>query len=281
MTGNFLITGATGFLGSELVRQLSKNQDNIVVGLGHSEERTHIATAKFNSTIFYCLDLAYDIEQLEFIIKKHNIEYIIHCAAMKHVGICEQNPYRAVEVNIIGSKNILDAYIKYNIRNVIGVSSDKAINPSCVYGSTKLMMEKILLEKDCSIYRGVNFLFSNGSVLDIWEKQKNRNEPLKVNVDNSVRYFVNIQDVANTIIENSNTKGQLLYPASCYRIELHDLAEAFCNFHNYDLVEDFHGLKVEKLIEDIPDNIKIITPTIADIESLLSSFYTQTTQQLA
>lgn len=274
MTGNFLITGATGFLGNELIRQLSHNKDNVIIGLGHSEKRIQIATARFTDTIFYCLDLAYDVDQLDFIIKKHNIEYIIHCAAMKHVGICEKNPYRAIEVNIIGSKNLLDAYVNYNIRNIIGVSSDKAINPTCVYGSTKLMMEKMLLEKECSIYRGVNFLFSDGSVLDIWENQKNKNENLKINVDNSVRYFVNIQDVAKTIIQNINTQGQIFYSKDCYRIELHDLAKAFCQFHSYHSTENFHGLKVEKLVEDIPEDMNIINPNIADIQILFEKYYT-------
>ena len=142
---NILITGATGFLGGELIEEcLKRNYKPIAIG--HSEHRTIRTIERFPDLPIYCLDISSNKNQIKKIIDKHNIEYVVHAAALKHVSICEANPSRATEINVIGSKNIIDLCLEKEIKNAIAVSTDKAINPINVYGRTKYIMERMFLE---------------------------------------------------------------------------------------------------------------------------------------
>jgi len=277
MKKNILITGGSGFLGRELIHQLLSLGEGVeVTTVYQSEKRICDIKQKFTNVNFYCADIASDWYTLDHIVKKHNIQYIIHCAAMKHVDICEKNPYRAVEVNIYGSKNIIDLFQKNNMKNLIGISTDKAINPSCTYGSTKYLMEKIFLDKRASVYRGVNFLFSDGSVLDIWTNQMNKGLPLSINKTNTTRFFISSEMAANKIIENLDTKEAIITPNECYKIELHNLAKAFCKANNYYHTAEYENINnVEKIVEDISEEIKIIDTDVDFIVTLLQDYHSK------
>lgn len=272
MQKSILITGGTGFLGQEIIKQLCQ-RDEQVVGLGHSENRLKDNILKFKNIKFYCVDISSNTNEIDEVIKEHQITHIIHSAAMKHVGICEKNPYRAIEVNVIGSKNIIDIAVKNNVKNVIGVSTDKAIKPKCVYGTTKLLMEKMLLEKKYSVFRGVNFLFSDGSVLDLWDRNRRQGKEIGVNVKNTIRYFVSIENVASQILENLDNNGVSFFPEYCYKVYLRDLAKAFCKYHDYYKTVDYHDSSVEKIEEDIPDNMKVFETNVEKITSLFEKHY--------
>ena len=174
---NILITGGTGFLGRHIIeRCLSKG--HTVVSLSHSEIREKEAQLKYPDVSFYSVDISHNKAVLDRIVKNHDIDYIIHAAAMKYIGICEDNPTRTVEVNVDGSRNIIDVAVDNGVKNVIAVSTDKAINPTSVYGSSKLLMEKMMLENNFSVIQGVNFFFSTGSVLDLWEGFRRKEKPI-------------------------------------------------------------------------------------------------------
>lgn len=273
MARNVLITGATGFLGREISRQLNVCGDN-VVGIGHSEKRTHEASFLFQErgqhVDLYSLDLSSHVSQLDYIMKKHNIQYVIHAAAMKHVGISEDNPYRAAQVNVVGSMNVLDVCYANRACNLIGISTDKAINPSCVYGSTKHLMEKMFLKKGYSICRGVNFLFSDGSVLDIWKRQAAEGKPITVNKNDTIRFFVDVKDFADLVLRSLDKKGQVFNPKSCYKISLHDLAKAFCEVNSCTSEEIYTPSNAEKLVEEIPDSIRVVAADLETIKELLN-----------
>ena len=147
---NILVTGAAGFLGRELTSQLL-NKGHF--GVTNSESKTQEINFfnKHNNLKVYNMDISTSKLKLSHVMRVHNIEYVIHAAAMKHVRICEENPTRAIEVNIIGTKNIIEASLSNNIENIIGISTDKATNPSCVYGMTKHFTEKMLLEYSLTI----------------------------------------------------------------------------------------------------------------------------------
>jgi len=268
---NILITGATGSLGTVLV-DICLHRGYHPIGIGHSEKRTKELELKYPQIPIYAIDI-YNRDDLDKIVNKHSIDYIVHTAAMKHIGICEKNPTRAVDVNINGSRNIIDIAYSHKVQNVIAVSTDKAINPSCVYGSTKLIMEKLMLENDYSVIQGVNFFFSSGSVLDIWQKCKDRSEPIKININNTVRYFVDVKDVAVKILDNLDTRGKYIHLDTCYRIHLHDLAKGFCEYHNYDHTDDYHPISAEKTIEEIPEEIHVRNIGVSDIKLMLEKYY--------
>ena len=158
-----LVTGATGFLGKYVVKELLSNLHE-VVALGNSEIRAKHFEGIFKEVPLYLHDLSHEYGYLKKIIKKHDIEYIIHCAALKHVNLCETNVLRAVEVNVEGTKNIIKAANETNIKNIIGVSTDKSINPSFIYRITKKLAEEMLKSQNFDIFQGVNCFYSTGSV---------------------------------------------------------------------------------------------------------------------
>ena len=269
---NILITGATGTLGFSLVTQCLNRGHNPIC-LGHSEARTQNLQKKFPNVPVYNIEISHDIELLERIINQHHIDYIIHAAAMKHIGICENNPSKAIDINILGSRNIISLAQKYSIRNVIAISTDKAINPSCVYGCSKLLMEKIMLEHGYSTLQGVNFFFSNGSVPHLWDKAVKKNEPVLVNTEDTTRYFIRTKDVANKLLDSLDIKGKNISLDSCFKVSLHKLAAAFCEYHKHDKVEDYHSISAEKTEEEIPENMKIVETSQELLVQLIEEYY--------
>jgi FlaA1/EpsC-like NDP-sugar epimerase len=269
---NILITGGTGFLGRHIIGKCLDMGHN-VTSLSHSEKREKEVHLQYPSVDFYSLDISHNKDILDSVIKKHAIDYIIHTAAMKYIGICENNPTRSIEVNIDGSRNIINAAKKNNVKNVIAISTDKAINPTSVYGSTKFLMEKLMLENNFSVIQGVNFFFSTGSVLDLWETCKNEGKEIGVNTENTIRYFVNANDVADKILDNLNTKGSYIYLDECYQVSLHDLSLAFCEYHGYYNTKEYVSISAEKTIEEVPGTMVIHDADVETIKSLLEKYY--------
>jgi len=267
---SILITGITGSLGTALVDEGIK-RDHHIIGIAHSEKRSKLMQIKYPKIELYSADIS-DKDILEKIVSRCNVDYIIHCAAMKHIGICEKNPTRAVNVNVDGSRNVINAAYNNGVKNVIAVSTDKAINPSCVYGSTKLLMEKMMLENNYSVIQGVNFFFSSGSVLEIWKQATDNNDPIKINTINTVRYFVDTVDVAKKILDNLSSTGQYLYLDSCYRVYLHDLAKAFCEYHNYYNTAEYKSISAEKIEEEVPENVSIIDAGIPELKEIFRGY---------
>lgn len=269
-----LITGAAGFLGKNLTETLLK-RGHSVVGTTHSE----LSVREFERTVpdsqkvpLYSLDIADCYYPIKRILKDHNVDYVVHSAALKHVGICEKNPTRAIDVNVVGSRQVMTAALESGVKNVIGISTDKSVNPTCVYGMTKKLMEDMLLENGCCAFQGVNFLFSTGSVLDIWDKLMRDNKPLLVNTK-ATRYFCLIDDVCNKIVDSLDLKGRFTVD-SCYLVSIQTLQKAFSKYHNYWNVNVYTPLDVEKHDEDLPlGNIKVVKPDDDFVVSLLKDHY--------
>ncbi|MHA2216727.1 MAG: SDR family NAD(P)-dependent oxidoreductase [Candidatus Hodarchaeales archaeon] len=268
------ITGATGFLGNHLVASFLKRGYQ-VIGSGHSESNIKECERKFGDQIkLYSLDIGGDYAPIKNIIKKHAVDYIIHAAALKHVGICESSPTRAAQVNIGGSHNIIKAAIECDVKNVIGVSTDKAINPNCVYGMTKKIMEEMFLEHNFGVFQGVNFFFSTGSVLDIWDKLKKEQKPMQVD-PNAVRFFCTIDDACESIVSSLECRTRFSIP-KCYEISISKLQEAFSKYHDYWKVNKHVPLSIEKKIEELPlKDILVFNPTEEEIVGLIRSHYSR------
>lgn len=266
---SIMITGATGFLGRKIVSRLLKmgfNKESLVL-CGNSENRLVDFYSKFNIPVY-----SFNVfKKTDFYKIDRKIDYIIHAAAAKHVGLCEKSPQKAIETNVVGSLNVIDFAIENNVKNVVGVSSDKALKPSCVYGATKLLMEKSFLERNFSIFRGVNFLYSSGSVLEIWDNQRKLGKALSVNETDCVRYFSTGDDSSKSIIENIDRKDCIFSVKFCYKISIHQLLKAYMKVHEYDNVEFYPGMDVEKEVEELPNKkIKVSNPNEEEIIKLLT-----------
>jgi UDP-N-acetylglucosamine 4,6-dehydratase len=144
-----LITGGTGSFGRKFVEILlrEKSPRKIVV-LSRDELKQHEMRQVFSdrpgSSLRYFIGDIRDKDRLYRAF--HGIDVVIHAAALKQVPACEYNPFEAVQTNIIGAKNIIDAAIDCGVKRVIALSTDKAVNPVNLYGATKLVAEKLFVQ---------------------------------------------------------------------------------------------------------------------------------------
>ena len=177
----------------------------------------------------------------------------------KYIEKNEESPLEAVDVNVTGSANIAKLCQELDIP-VLGISTDKAENPSSLYGYTKLLMEQMFLVMGYASYRGVNFFASDGSVIPIWYAQALSSEPLTVRNLECVRYFTPVEQVIEEIIELLETddlKPSVYLPEYAHSLTLHDLLDAFMSFYDYREFVVGKTLSYEKIHEDISDRIEV------------------------
>lgn len=140
-----LVTGACGTVGQEIVRQLLENESvGEIVGLDNNESELFFMEQHFSSlgnARFFLADIR-DREKLFRMFKGVNL--VFHAAAFKHVIMCERSPYEAVQTNIMGVQNVILAAAENHVQKVIFTSSDKAVNPTNVMGTSKLMGERLI-----------------------------------------------------------------------------------------------------------------------------------------
>jgi FlaA1/EpsC-like NDP-sugar epimerase len=139
-----LVTGACGTIGSELVRQLVENGNPAeVIGIDNNESELFFLEQRFlgHNARFFLSDVR-DSRKLHRIMK--DVDVVFHSAAFKHVILCERSPFEAVQTNIIGVNNMISAAAENHVEKFIFTSSDKAVNPTNVMGTSKLMGERIV-----------------------------------------------------------------------------------------------------------------------------------------
>ena len=270
---NILITGITGSLGRALCNELVKYDKYEIYGIYNSEQKFAFFKRYnlFKKIKCFKMNIADSNFQSEFdkLTKIYKFDYIIHSAAMKHVDICEDNPILAVNTNIIASNSLIECAKINNIENIIALSTDKSIEPCNIYGYSKLIMQKLILNNGYSVYQGANFFWSDGSVLDVWMNQMNRKQILTVTNINHKRYFNTLNHISKIIIKNLDVKGEIILPDYVYIIKLKDLLTAFMeyfDYHHYKIVGvESYEKDIEELDEVISIRIEIDVPKIKEL----------------
>ena len=274
---NILITGITGFFGSNFVDYIITHKIACtLVGTAHSESKLSYFKKYFPQVKTYILDFSSSNLYNEFdsIVRTHNINYIIHTAAMKHVDLCQENPTLTLKINVIASEILIQVGKKNNVINIIGMSTDKSNDPCNTYGISKSLMQELFLSNGYSVYQGVNFFWSTGSVLDIWFNQYIRNKPLSLRDSNHVRYFNTIDHVCDKIYKNLNAKKQIILPDYAYVIKLKDLLDAFCEYFSYNNIFVIEKYEFEKQIEIIKEgSTQRINLSQSELVNLIGNFY--------
>jgi len=202
-----LITGGAGFLGRGVTKRLlEENPDSIRI-LDHSEYLLWEMEQQFNNRILrYFLGDVRDRDRMDRAID--GVDCVIHCAAIKHVPIAEYNPIEAVNTNINGSINVIEASIEKRINKVLAISSDKSVHPINIYGATKLCMEKLIIQSNVyghtkfSCVRMGNIEGSSGSVVQLWAKQRLNGEPITVTEKDMSRYWIDIDKASGFVVES-------------------------------------------------------------------------------
>ncbi|WP_419663648.1 CapD: UDP-glucose 4-epimerase [Desulfosarcina variabilis str. Montpellier] len=208
-----LVTGACGTVGKELVRQLleEKNVEELIA-LDNNESELFFLEQQFSyhTNCHYFLSDVRDRDKLTR--KMKGIDIVFHTAAFKHVILCERSPFEAVQTNILGVNNIIYAAISNNVKRVIFTSSDKAVNPTNVMGTSKLMGERIMTAANSNqrqkgpIFASTRFgnvLGSRGSVVPVFREQIRNGGPITLTDPEMTRFIMSIKDAARLVIESS------------------------------------------------------------------------------
>lgn len=266
-----LISGAGGSIGSELVRQVLSFDPKEVVLLGHGEnsvfeiEQEVIRTNLINGTIIRSViaDVR-NAKRLDIIFKEFSPQVVFHAAAHKHVPLMEGNIEEAITNNLLGTKNLVDTSVKYNVEKFVLISSDKAVNPTNIMGASKRMSEMVVLnaavkhQRPFSAVRFGNVLGSRGSVVGIFKKQIEVGGPVKITHPEIKRYFMTIPEAVQLVLQTSslNNGGEIFVLDMGEPVKIIDLAKDMIKFSGLTYGEDIDievtGLRPgEKLFEEL------------------------------
>jgi UDP-N-acetylglucosamine 4,6-dehydratase/5-epimerase len=200
----YLVTGATGFLGKELVKEII-SRGGKVRALARNEGNLIELKQQFPSVEIYSGDISDPFEVAQAFIE---VIGVFHLAASKHVGLAEKFCRECIKSNVIGTINILDQSLKNKPEFVLGISTDKAAQVSGVYGASKLLMERLFLQYESlnqdtqyRIVRYGNVLYSTGSVLCKWKKLIQENKEVIVTDPSATRFFWTVNEAIDLIFQ--------------------------------------------------------------------------------
>jgi FlaA1/EpsC-like NDP-sugar epimerase len=231
-----LVTGGTGSIGSEIVRQLLQYDPKMIRVFSrteHMQQSLMHQLGRLPNLVCFIGDVR-NAERLNRAAVEADV--IFHVAAMKHVPVCEFNPFEAVETNVIGAQNVVNAAIANRVKQVVAISTDKAVNPMNVMGGTKLLAEKLFTS--AHHYAGVsgtkfacvrfgNVLGSRGSVIPYWLEQLAKSEPVSLTHPDMTRFFLSIPQAVSLVFKAMRRMvGGEIFILKMPVLRLGDLAEA-------------------------------------------------------
>ena len=253
-----LITGAGGSIGSELARQLLSGGCERLYLFGHGENsivkiyrELHILQNEGVGEKASVVPIIGDMKDREYvrrIIARTHADVIFHCAAYKHVPMMEENQVAAIENNVFGTKNLLDAALESGTERFVLISTDKAVNPVSVYGVSKMLCEKLVLEaaertngrQSFMFVRFGNVLGSRGSILPIFMEQIQNGGPVTVTDRNMERYFMTIPEACSLVLKTGgvgeNGASYLLDMGE--PVKILELAEQIIRFSGFEPYKD-------------------------------------------
>lgn len=265
-----LVTGAGGSIGSEVCRQISKFNPRKLVLLGHGENSIYSIEIELKSlfrgsSIQFYTEIAdlQDEEKITTVMNEHRPDVVYHAAAHKHVPLMQRNPEEAVKNNILGTLNAAKAADLAGVKTFVMISTDKAVNPTSVMGSTKRIAEMIIQYMDRSsqtkfvAVRFGNVLGSRGSVIPLFRKQIERGGPVTVTHPDMVRYFMTIPEASRLVIQAGALAhgGEIFVLDMGEPVKIVDLAKNVIRLSGYSVEEigiEFTGMRPgEKLYEEL------------------------------
>ena len=215
-----LITGGAGSLGYELTREILRYPVNSVRVLDINEHALFQMNRKLkNSKLRLLLGSILDKERVEMAGSKADI--IIHTAAVKNIEITEFNPIESVDVNVNGTINLIKMAIRNKPKKFLNISTDKAAEPSTLYGTTKQLSEKItswaghhIKETKFASARFGNIIESKGNVFEIWNEEQSKGKSLSITNPSMKRYFFHVNEAVNFVLKSLTraNKGEIFVP---------------------------------------------------------------------
>jgi UDP-N-acetyl-D-glucosamine 4,6-dehydratase len=256
-----MITGAGGSIGSELSRQVMAFGAKQLILLDHSEFNLYqISDELEKENIVSSMISVKNKEALEEVFVKYEPEVVLHAAAYKHVPLCEENIESAVQNNIFGTKNVIDLCVEYEVEKFLLISTDKAVRPTNVMGTTKRVCElyahSIPSQKtEIVAVRFGNVLGSSGSVIPKFKAQIEQGKNITVTHPEITRYFMLIPEACQLVLQAASIAkgGELFILDMGEPIKIVDLAQKMIELSgSKDIQIEFTGLRAgEKLYEEL------------------------------
>lgn len=290
-----LVTGGLGSIGEGIVQELIPLKPKQIRILDNRETELFYARQKYkehdNLRFFYG-----DVRDKERLFKAmHEVNLVFHAAALKHVFLSEYDPYEAIKTNVHGTQNVIEAAMANNVDKMILISTDKAVNPCNVMGTTKLLAERLISSmhyhrgKNKTQFGAVRFgnvLASRGSVLEIWNKQLAENKKITITDPEMTRFFMSIPESVRLIFYASHlAKDGETFIFKMNSVKIKDMAEAFLELHGRpaDFYEVIGKHKGEKMHEELifaeeqdylleNDSFFVKLPLIDESSSLFQEF---------
>ncbi len=256
-----LITGGTGSFGNTVLRRFLKTDIKEIRVFSRDEKKQDDMRRALNNdkVKFYIGDVR-NLESIRDAMK--GVDYVFHAAALKQVPSCEFFPMEAVRTNVIGSDNVLIAAIDEGVKKVVCLSTDKAAYPINAMGTSKAMMEKVIIAKSrtvdpkdttISVTRYGNVMASRGSVIPLFIEQIKAGKPLTITDPNMTRFLMNLDEAVDLVLfafENAN-QGDLFVqksPASTIEVLAQAIKELFRAQNEIKVIGTRHGEKKDETL---------------------------------
>jgi len=289
-----LVTGAGGSIGRELCRQIARWGPSDLIVLGHGENSVFETLLEMeenfpNLPIHPLITDIRDLDRMNVIFENFQPQVVFHTAAHKHVPLMEANAEEAITNNVLGTRNVVEVCINFDVERMVLISSDKAIRPSSVYGATKRISELIVIDaahrtgRQFSVVRFGNVLGSRGSVVPLFKRQIAKGGPVTITHPDMMRYFMTIPEAVHLVLQASSMGrgGEVFVLKMGEQIRVLDLAEDLIRLSGLepgkDIEIEFSGIRPgEKLSEELWDKYAHYEPTphpdivLLDDEDVLS-----------
>ena len=268
-----LITGAGGSIGGELARQLLSGGAQRLYLFDHGENNVFEIEKELRllqdqgvgeaASIVPVVGELQDRDYVQFILERLKADVIFHCAAYKHVSMMEANPVEAIKNNVFGTLNLVEAARRIGSTRFVLISTDKAVEPTAVYGASKMLAEEIVLHNnghrhDFIVVRFGNVLGSRGSIVPIFKDQILSGGPVTITHEEVARFFMTIPESASLVLQAGGVgRGGNLYILEMgEQIRIRDLADQMIRFYGYTPGQEipirYIGLREgEKLTEQL------------------------------
>lgn len=256
-----LITGGTGSFGNVVLDRILQEEIKEIRIFSRDEKKQNDMRLQYkNEKLKFYIGDVRDPESIRTAMK--GVDFVFHAAALKQVPSCEFYPLEAVKTNILGTENVLNAAIDACVKKVVCLSTDKAAYPINAMGTSKAMMEKIILAKSRTIpetetmiccTRYGNVMASRGSVIPLFVEQGKKGELLTITNPNMTRYLMNLKEAVNLVLyafEHAHSGDIIVQKSPASTIS--DLATAIKELFKFDnevqIVGDRHGEKLHEVL---------------------------------
>tara|TARA_B100000929_G_scaffold286079_1_gene270608 strand:- start:29 stop:1054 length:1026 start_codon:yes stop_codon:yes gene_type:complete len=292
-----LISGGTGSIGLGLVKQLTKHKPKEIRILSNDENSIAETIGNLGKSPIYKFMVGdvRDKDRLNLAIR--DVDIVYHAAAMKHIDICEDNPFDAVKTNVVGTSNILEASIIEGVQKFILISTDKATNPTSTLGGSKLLAERLTLDAGTYVRKGKtkfaivrfgNVLGSRGSVFQIFQSQIKMKKPLTVTDKRMTRFIMSISEASAMILEVTKIlKDGEIYILKMPSVRIEDLAKGMLHVYGTRFTDyrNTSSIKISKSREKERFHEFLITkeelPFCHDIEKMYKVSQSENKKQLS